>query len=304
MASISISINQWRALAAVVEAGSYAAAAGRLNKTQSAVSYGVQKLEKQLDVRLFEIVGRKAVLTEAGEILYQRARSFLDEAMELERSARHLAAGWEARLDLAVETIFPKPMLLSCLDKLALVSPDTRVNLFETVLGATDELLSTGVVDFAICSSLPAGIVGEVIRRVRFIAVAHPQHPLHRVKKPLRLRDLRGHRQLVVRDTAQQPRADESWMEAKQRWTVSDMATSVQAARMGLGYAWYPDELVSPLIAAEQLKPLPLSEGAERYADLYLAYIDFDRLGLAARHLVKLLKTAGEETVSGLTSAD
>ncbi len=48
-----ITLEQWRALIAVVEAGGYAQAALSLNKSQSAVTYSVQKIEEMLGVEVF-----------------------------------------------------------------------------------------------------------------------------------------------------------------------------------------------------------------------------------------------------------
>jgi DNA-binding transcriptional LysR family regulator len=78
-----VTLEQWQSLAAVVEHGSYAKAAEALHKSQSSVTYAVQKLESQLDVRAFELKGRKAVLTQTGELLYKRARALLDDAAAL-----------------------------------------------------------------------------------------------------------------------------------------------------------------------------------------------------------------------------
>ena len=89
-----ISLDQWRALLAVVDEGGYAPAAEALHKSQSAVSYAVQQIEKQLDVKAFELRGRKAVLTPAGQMLHARARVLLEEAASVERAAfRASAAG-------------------------------------------------------------------------------------------------------------------------------------------------------------------------------------------------------------------
>ncbi|MGD8689953.1 MAG: LysR family transcriptional regulator, partial [Gammaproteobacteria bacterium] len=64
-----ITLEQWRALRAVVDHGGYAQAAEALHKSQSSVTYAIQKLESLLAVRAFEVQGRKAVLTEAGKAL-------------------------------------------------------------------------------------------------------------------------------------------------------------------------------------------------------------------------------------------
>src|SRR5260370_33437126 len=110
-----ISLEQWRALLAVVDAGGYAQAAEALHKSQSAVTYAVQKMESLLGVKVFEVVGRKAQLTPTGEVLYRRAKALLEEASALEGAAGSLAAGWDPELRLGGEIIFPTcPMLRCC----------------------------------------------------------------------------------------------------------------------------------------------------------------------------------------------
>src|ERR687895_1666972 len=98
MTSPRVTLEQWEALVAVVDAGGYAQAAERLSKSQSSVSYLVQKLESLLGVKAFEIQGRKAVLTPTGQLLYRRARVLLEEAGGLESAARRVSAGWEPEL--------------------------------------------------------------------------------------------------------------------------------------------------------------------------------------------------------------
>src|SRR6185437_10828815 len=105
MAGPLVSLDQWRSLLAVVDTGGYAQAAQALHKSQSAVTYAVQKLESLLAVQAFEIKGRKAVLTATGQLLYRRAKSLLEEAGGLEKSARSLSAGWEAEIRIAVEVL-------------------------------------------------------------------------------------------------------------------------------------------------------------------------------------------------------
>ena len=88
---------------AVVDAGSYAKAAEVLHKSQSSLTYAVQKLESLLGVKAFVIQGRKSVLTPTGQLLYRRARALLNDASGLEQAARTLSAGWEAEIFLAVK---------------------------------------------------------------------------------------------------------------------------------------------------------------------------------------------------------
>jgi DNA-binding transcriptional LysR family regulator len=292
MSAPRISLEQWRALIAVVDAGGYAQAAEALNKSQSTVSYAVHKLENLLGIKALKVVGRKAELSAAGRMLYRRGKALLAEAERLERAAQRISEGWEAELRLAAEIIFPTWRLLSCLAALSDEQPDMRIQLHESVLGGTTELLNSGQVDLAIASSIPAGFVGDPLTQVRFIAAAAPGHPLHRLGRPLSTDDLRHHRHLIVRDSGTQKPEDAAYRVSERRWTVSAKATSLRAACMGLGFAWYAEEIIREELDAGTLQPLPLVEGAERWATLYLVYADADAAGPGSRRLAALLKAA------------
>ena len=300
MSAPRISLEQWRALVAVVEAGGYAQAAEHIHKTQSTVSYAVQKIEQQLDLKLFEIRGRKAELTPAGQVLYRRAQLLLERAASLERGAQRFAAGWEPEVRIAVEVLFPTWILLRTLERFAKERPEIRVQLYETVLGGTDEALQERRVDFAITGFLGQGFLGTPLLAVRLIPAAHPEHPLHRLGRTLTLDDLREYRQLVVRDTAQQ-RARESglWLGAEQRWTVSHKATQIAAACMGLGFAWFAEATIQRELEAGQLKPLPMQESAERFGQLYLVFADSENPGKAATRLAEILREDVQHLNSG-----
>jgi DNA-binding transcriptional LysR family regulator len=293
---LNVTLEQWRTLLAVVDAGGYAAAAEALNKSQSAVSYAIQKLETVLGVRVFRLSGRRAVLTEAGEILYRRAQALVEEASRLELSAKNLASGVEAQVLLAVDGIYPVWLLLECLNQFATEFPETRVELLETVLSGTDEVLLRHEADIVITPRVPPGFMGSALMRARFVAVAHPRHPLHQLGRPLTYQDLRRHRQLVVRDSGSR-RVDAGWLGAEQRWTVSHLSTSIRAACMGLGFAWYPQAKIRDELQRGELRPLTLEEGEARYAELYLVYAEAGYRGPAVRRLGELLlaRSAGLE---------
>jgi DNA-binding transcriptional LysR family regulator len=275
---------------AVVEAGGYAQAAEALHKSQSSVTYAVQKLESLLGVKAFEIQGRKAILTPTGQLLYRRARVLIDEAVQLERAAKKLSAGWEAEIRLAVEILFPSWLLFRCFDRFSAESPNTRIELFETVLGGNAEALQQKQVDLAITPHIPTGFNGEPLMRLRFVPAAHPNHPLHKLGRELTLQDLRVHRHLVVRDSGSKRTSETTTIDVEQRWTVSNMSTSILAAREGFGFAWYPEEKIREELAAGTLKPLPLREGAERWIEIYLVFADRDSAGPGTLRLAEIIR--------------
>lgn len=286
-----ITLEQWRTLIAVVEAGGFAAAAERLSKSQSTVTYAIKRIATLTGVSVFR-PGRPMELTDSGRVLYRRGKSLLAEAERLERVARALAEGQESALRLAVEVIFPTWLLLETLSRFGEEYPDVRIELFESVLGGTEELLTEGRVDLAIGSRIPPGFSGDALMPVRFVCCAAPGHPLHALGRELTLDDLKQHRHLVVRDSGTQRSRKVLALEAEQRWTVSHKATSIRAAVLGMGFAWFAESNVRDELDRGELVPLPLAEGGIRYATLYRMHADQDAAGPGQRRFAALLADA------------
>lgn len=285
-----ISLEQWRALLAVVDAGGYAQGAERIHKSQSSVSYAIHKMERLLGLKVFEVRGRKAELTATGEMLVRRARLLLSEAAELEQAARRLGDGWEAEVRIAVDHLFPMDRLLLVLDQFSHEAPLTRVDLQETVLSGGDEALIRGDVDLAVLPQAPPGFLAEPLMRFEFLAVAHPDHPLQHLGRSIDMNDLRRHRQVVIRDSGERRSRDAGWLGSEQRWTVTHMSTSIRAVCSGLGFAWFPRHHIHKELEAGILVPLPLREGGTREDGLELIYRDRDYAGPATEHLAALLR--------------
>jgi DNA-binding transcriptional LysR family regulator len=273
-----VTLEQWRTLVAVVEAGGQAQAAQRLHKSQSSVTSAIHKLQSTLGLAAFELQGRKAVLTPAGQMLYQRARALLEDAGGLEQAARRASAGWETEITLAVEVLFPTWLML-------------RIEWLETVLEGTQEALREGTAQLGIAPVVPPSMSGEPLMPVRFVPAASPQHPLHQLGRELTLRDLRKHRHLVVRDTAlRRERTRTTTIDVAQRWTMTHMATSIGAATRGLGFAWFPEDKIRQELANGELKVLPLRDSRERRAELHLVMPDPELAGPGTRRLAAIIR--------------
>ena len=189
-----------------------------------------------------------------------------------------------------MEIVFPTWLLLKCFELCAAEHPETRIELYETVLSGTEEALLQRRVAIAIGSYIPAGFVGDTLMTVRFIAAAHPDHPLHKLGRELTPRDLRRYRQLVIRDSGAARSRSAPWLSAEQRWTFSHKATSIRAAVSGLGFAWFSEDTIRNELAEGLLKPLPLREGGERWGELYLVFADRDYAGPGARRLAEIIR--------------
>lgn len=292
-ASNRITLEQWRSLTAVVDAGGYAQAAEALNKSQSTITYAVKKLEDTLGVSAFEIKGRRAVLTSIGELLYQRALLLLEDASRLEQTAKSVSAGWEPVIGLSVEVLYPTWLLLQCLAEFGEDSPHTHIEVYESVLGGTQENLLQGRAAIALTPHVPVGFLGEPIMSLEFLPVAHPDHALHQLNRAVTAKDLQRHRQLIVRESGS-TRSGALRIRSEQRWTVSNMSTSIGAACRGYGYAWFPVHKIKRELANGELIPLPMSGRGERIITMYLVLADPDGSGPGVKRLAEIFRVAAQ----------
>ena len=188
-----------------------------------------------------------------------------------------------------MEIIFPIPLVLGALERLAKESPHTRIEMIESVLGGTAEALLQGRTQLVVSGQIPPGFIGRSLMRLRIAPTAHPDHPLHQLRRDLTLRDLRAHRHLVVRDSGSKRTAASSILEAQQRWTFSHLASSIDAAQRGYGFAWYVQDRIREEIDRDELKELPLRGGGDRYVELDFIVADPEGAGPGVLRLAQLL---------------
>lgn len=285
--------DQWVALAAVVDEGGYATAAEALDRSQSAVSYQVTRLQQALRCRLLEVRGRRVVLTAQGEVLLARARGLLEEWRALETFAQSLERGFEATLKVIVDGAFPRARLLAALLELKRRCPSTQLDLSEVVLSGAEEAIINGVVDgsadVVVTAHVPPGFLGDWLYEATFVACASPSHPLHGLGRTISPHDLEQYQQVVLRDSGKRAPRDEGYLGAKQRWTVGSLDTAIGLVEAGLAYAWLPEHTIGASLAAGRLKSLPLESGASRKVPLYLVLVRPSEAGPAARVAVELL---------------
>lgn len=285
-----VTLDQWRTLQAVVDQGGFAQAAEILHRSQSSVSYTVARMQDQLGVPLLRIEGRKAVLTEAGAVLLRRSRQLVKQASQLEDLAHHMEQGWEAEVRLVVDAAYPNAKLVRALSAFMPQSRGCRVRLREEVLSGVEEVLQEGTADLAISSLSITGYLATELSTVEFVAVAHPDHSLHRLQRVLGFQDLEPQMQVVIRDSGRLQPRDSGWLGAEHRWTVGSLATAAAFVSSGLGFAWLPRHLIERDLKDGLLKALPLDQGGLRHPMFYL-YANKDKsLGPATQILVELIK--------------
>ena len=145
-----------------VELGSFARAAEQLNRSTSAVSAHLKRLEEQAGRPLLRKAGRRLVLTEAGEVLLGYARRLLELNDETAASVRGLELHGHVRLGLQED--FGESLLPGVLGRFARTHPKLHI---EVRIARNAELLqgvNRGRLDLAL--AWDAGIDGVHAERV------------------------------------------------------------------------------------------------------------------------------------------
>ncbi|WP_426446392.1 LysR family transcriptional regulator [Siccibacter colletis] len=257
-------LEQWALLERVVELGSFARAAEETNRSQSSVSYNLGLLQERLGVALLKPEGRRAVLTPAGELLLSQVRPLLKAFTWVESRAASLRNGMRTRLDLVVDSIFPRARLFAILRQFQQRYPQTQVHLTEVLESAAlDAAIGAGADVMVLTRRQDLTGRGEWLMNIDFVAVAHRDHPLFAAST---LDDDTLAAWPLIR-IADRDTASESASEA---WTFSTIDAAVDAVMYQVGYGWLPEERIRPQLESGVLRPLPLDHGARRATPLHL----------------------------------
>lgn len=287
------SLDQLRIFLAVVEHGSFGAAARALGRTVSAMSYGIAQMEAQLDVRLFEREGsRRPVLTEQGEGLLAESRAVVDRADGLLAKAQSLHAGLESRIALVLDVMMPAEVTARVLREFRLMFPTVALELNIEGLGAVAQLLLEEEAELGIGGPVIGqhpGLERQAIGEIDLIPVAARGHPL--TAPGIAPGESRNHLQLVLADRSRLTEGREFSVLSPQTWRLGDLGAKHTLLREGLGWGNMPRAMVAGDLASGALIALDLPERpGERYTLSALWRRDA-RLGPAASWLIDAFRT-------------
>ncbi|MGX9463536.1 LysR family transcriptional regulator [Shewanella sp. A14] len=281
-----ITLEQWYVLKTVIDTGGFTAAAKQLHRSQSAVSYAIKNLQTQLNVQVVCIEGRKVSLTAVGAALLEDVRPLLKEFNHIETKAKALVSGAPANIKLEVDSIYPKALLFSALQEFVARFPHTQIELKEVVrLAPTNGVVSC---DLAIGLPFNGKIMAEKLLDVELLAVAHVEHPIHKINKTtLSETDLHLYTQVYLNSHYQH--ANKTVELPRKRWMVNTVDTAIEAVCSQLCFGWLPRHKIETLIESNQLQPLSLTVGGIRKIPLYLIYMDHDHCSPAIHMLAQLI---------------
>lgn len=257
------SLDHLRVFLAVHEEGSFNAAARRLGRAISVVSYAVAQLEAQLGVRLFEREGsRKPQLTDAGKALVGEACAVSDSVDALVAKMRTLRQGLEAELALAVDVMVPGEALARLLRDFQAMYPSVGLRLHVEALGAVAALVLEQRATFAIAGpdilDLPE-LERERVGSVALVPVAAPGHPLAQLAR-IQPGEARKHLQLVLTDRSPLTSGRDFSVFSTRTWRLADLGAKHALLKEGIGWGSMPRHIVREDLASGALVELTVPE--------------------------------------------
>ncbi|EOF4702341.1 LysR family transcriptional regulator [Klebsiella oxytoca] len=258
-------LEQWALLEKVVELGSFAKAAEETHRSQSSVSYNLALLQERLGVTLLTPSGRRAVLTPAGKLLLGQVKPLLQAFSYVETHAATLRDGARTRLDLLVDSIFPRERLFAILRQFQQRYPQTQVRLTEVLENVEEEHPAHSEADVMVLTRRQ-DITGrgEWLMNIDFVAVAHRDHPLSAFEGPLDDNALAPWPLVRIADRSNDPQS------VRDAWTFSTIDAAIDAVLYQVGFGWLPEERIRSQLKQGVLKALPLGHGARRATPLHL----------------------------------
>lgn len=293
-----LTLDQIQLLLAVVDEGSFSGAARKLRRAQSAVTYGIQKLEDQISVAVFDRSAYRPTLTEAGRALLPRARRIAEEAAAFRDQARNLAGGLESELTIVLDSMFPMPRLVEALRVFTDKFPTVPPRIFVQSLGASAELVLNGTCMIGLLS-LAFSDVPDLRRypllTVQLLPVVSSDHPLAAIEGPIPSDVIRRHVQLVLTDRSSLTEGRDYGVLSAQTWRLADLGTKHTMLLAGLGWGSMPTHLVEDDVRLGRLKVIRPAGFDDRTAQLVMGAVHLASrpLGPAAQWISSYLTDAG-----------
>ncbi len=302
-----VTLRQLRVFEAVARHRSFSRAAAELHLTQPAVSMQVKSLEEQAGIALFEQIGKKIFLTQAGEELYARAHAVareLDAAGETIDAMRGLSHGRLAVGIVSTGKYFAPQLLGRFLKSHPGVTLRLSVNNREVMLRE----LAANEVDLAITGRPPEDLetVAVPFARHPLVMVAARDHPLAAKKRiplariaeePFIMREPgSGTRSLAERLFAANGLAPKVAMEMPSNESIK------QAVMAGLGVSFLSLHTLDLELETRRLAVLDVV-GLPVMRDWYVVHLAGKRLAPVAEALKRFLVEEAAKHLAGQEAA-
>jgi DNA-binding transcriptional LysR family regulator len=175
--TVLLDVDQLRAFIAIAETGSFTKAAEVVNKTQSAVSMQMKRLEERLDRPIFSRDGRASKLTEDGQRLLDYARRIVK--LNIETIAAFSDAELSGRVRLGVPDDYADRYLPEIMARFSRAYPGVELTVICEPSVDLLERIDASEIDLAIVTNCETKRAAETFRRERLLWVTSNRHSTH-----------------------------------------------------------------------------------------------------------------------------
>src|SRR3954451_22717039 len=194
-------IHQLRYFVAVAEESSFSRAAAREHVAQPSLSQQIQKLEAEIDQRLFDRLSRTVVVTEAGKCLLEDAREILGDMAGARGCLDDLQQDISGGLNIGAILTMAPYVLPKLIGKFQARYPKVVLEILEDTTEGLASRLEDGTLDIAImstCQQSPA-LKSQLVAKEALLVLLPGRHPLAK-KKKINWSDLKAEKFLLLHE--------------------------------------------------------------------------------------------------------
>ncbi|MFH6893688.1 LysR family transcriptional regulator [Providencia huaxiensis] len=242
-------LDQWITLQAVVDCGGFAQAAEILHRTQSSISYTISKLEQTLEIEIFSLEKRRAVLTRQGEQLLALSREVTNKAISLEKVAKSLNYEGNNKINIVIDSLYQSDEILKKIGDLSRSRKDYDIDLKRLLLKKTD-IFGVKNYDLLITHHYVESLNPIFLEQVEAVFVTNPNHKLQHCQADNVLKSMEKTTLIALEST------EIDGMKSIQTIHVPNVDLAIQLTENSIGYLWLPKNLVQKELNNNSLKEL------------------------------------------------
>ncbi|HAV57503.1 MAG: LysR family transcriptional regulator [Acinetobacter sp. GWC1_38_13] len=296
-----MNINQEQLLMfqTVMETGSFSAAARKLGKVPSAVSMSIANLEIDLNLNLFDRIGREPIPTDAAKVLYEKTQLLLIEMNQWKQHAHALSNGLESTLNIVVVSELLHTNWTDYITLLEQNFPSLAINIVSAPQEDALQMLLDQSAQLALMferEQLDSREQFVELKREALIPVISINHPIAQLNK-VSFEQMVQTRQIVVasRDNTIKPEL----LFSKEYWRTDNHHSACMMIVRNLGWGVLPLEMFNenPELK-KKLKVLEIYDFTpkfEYYVDL--VWSRESNLGAAAQFLIEHIRKQRKEQI-------
>ncbi|CAK2017299.1 LysR family transcriptional regulator [Vibrio crassostreae] len=257
---MNISYEQIKTFVAVVELGSFSAAAKQLKKHRTTLGQAISNLEVEVNMELFDRTSRYPKPTENGHILYQQAKNLAETTKSFEQLCADRARGIEGQVTIYLSELVPRELISDVIQDVRKTYPRVKVNWLHRSHHEAKQAFEEGTADLALMLVPTGNAISSFeytyLANLPFVFCATPAF-----NEQNQLKDL-----LSLKQTRQLQMEDYHYAGIANTLTISNFAQRIESLSVirqlllsSDGWAVIPEHCVKDLIDSSQLQTLKLN---------------------------------------------